>query len=210
MGLFKKPAKFREYQVKCVHCGRTHTLRKYFATEYYLDGVPKLTEAQRLEQYAICECGAFIYLTSEYNPVTKQVMQTPEYQEVFKLPAEEQYNAFLRLLFPHTLSVHMELLHQNYTPQQLAHCLSCCAKPNAVMSSFNSATIKALNAPKGIFEYSAALCEIDVLRQLGKWDECLAKIQSQRERDFPPLSAKRARFLEIEENLVTHKDSSVQ
>ena len=208
MGLFKK--KYTERKVTCVHCGRTHVLRKYFAKEYYLDGMPKLSTEKLLAQYTVCECGAFIYQTAEYNPVSKELMDSQQYKDALSLPIELQEFTLLNLAFPHAISAQLYLLHYNYTKSQLQHCLECATRPNAAMISFPSAAIPALNAPKGIFAYSAALCEIDLLRQAGDWDTCMHKIQQQRNREFPPMSPKRERFLAIEEELVAQHNHSLQ
>ena len=210
MGLFKKPAKFREYQVKCVHCGRTHTLRQYFAKEHYLDGAPKLSDEQLLAQYTICDCKAFIFPTAEWNPVSTELMQSMQYQAALKLHVTQQKFALLNLVHPDEINAQLYQLHHQYTQEQLQHCLKCARTCNAVMPSFDSKRLPQLNYPKGTFEYSVDLCEIDLLRQLSRWDECLDRIKAQRERAFPPLSTKRAAFLNIEEQLVANRDNRLQ
>lgn len=208
MRLFKR--KYTERKVTCVHCGRTHTLRKYFAKEYYLDGMPKLPSEQLLAQYAVCECGAFIYPTASFNPVSAETIQSPEYQKALQLPHNECILALSNITFPNSLLGALEVLHIHYNPDALHRCLSCVQHPNAVMQSFDGRKLPQINRPKGIFEYDADLCEIDLLRQAGEWGKCLEKIQEHRNREFPPVTPKYQAFLDYEEMLVQQQDNRLR
>lgn len=210
MGLFKKKPQYTEQKVRCVHCGHTHVLRKYFAKEYYLDGMPKLSPEQLLAQYTVCHCGAFIYPTASFNPVTKEMMQSPEYQQALQLPRNECILALSNIVFPNSLLGHLTALHMHYDCEILQRCIVCAQHPNAVMHSFPSKCLPKIHHPKGIFEYGADLCEIDLLRQAGKWSLALEKINRGRNREFPSISSKYEAFYDVEEALVKQRDNRLQ
>lgn len=210
MGLFKKKPQYTEQEVKCVHCGRTHALRKYLAEEYYLDGMPKLPPEQLLAQYTVCDCGAFIYPTVSFNPVSQEMMQSPEYQEALQLSHNECILALSNILFPNSLSGCLAELHIHYNSEILQKCIICAQHPSAVMHSFASKCLPQIQHPKGIFEYGADLCEIDLLRQAGKWDAALVKINQGRNQEFPLLSDKYLAFYDVEEALVKQRDNRLQ
>ena len=210
MGLFKKPAKFREYQVKCVHCGRTHTLRQYFAEKYYLDGMPQLSTEKLFAKYAVCDCGAFIYLTAEHNPVSKQVMQSPEYQQAITLEFPKNILALNDIVSPAEFSTHLERFHVEPNKENLQKCIHAMPASPSSMPSFDAEHLPQLHLRRGLFEYSTDLCHIDLLRQLQHWEECTQKIQQLRMKEFSPLLPKYVAFLDYEAELVRRKDSALQ
>lgn len=210
MGLFKKKPKYTEQRVKCVHCGRTHILRKYFAEEYYLDGMPKLPPEQLLAQYTICECSALIYPSAAFNPVTKEQMQTQEYKTALKKTYPNNVLALLQVQFPNVLEVALLQMHIYYNETTLQYALQCLPPRVEPMQAFNISKLPQLQQRRGKFEYSSRLCAIDLLRQSGNWGECWQVIQQERIKEFPPISPEYQSFLCHEEMLVHKQDPSLQ
>ena len=215
MGLFKKN---QTTQIVCPNCNTHHTVEVYTENTVYLDGTPQLSIEKLLSQCVVCNHCQLLCINAE-QPDAKHILQNPDYQQALLQKYPDEVAGKLALLNAaykpwYLASYYARYYHEQGDLQAEKRWLNIAIEAivqgeDQHAAEYVPSELPQLKLQKNARVYMYADVRlVDLYRRAQRFDEAKAQIENIRRRRVmarPDFYT----YLDFEEQLVSHKDSSL-
>ncbi len=206
-------------KVTCPICGKEHEVKVHYGTQRYLDTTIQIPIRQRLQEYALCECGMLCFNSANeiYRP--ENLVQSPIYQDILHRQdiSEEERKLILLEQGLHVQFGRMMLIHyyyQAHNEEKRQHWIQYTLtklknNQDKCGSRYTTQHFPALHQKQtfqSLWFYRPEDKMLDLYRQLGDFASAQSLLNSLQEKYHGDTVA--LHFLDIERKLIDASDNT--